>query len=424
MSEKNQIEKTVFLLPPPALPVPAVRGGAVETLLTHLIEENERQGRLRLHCASLPDAEAEAAAAGWRHTEMHWIAPARGLARRLYGPARGMAFRLGEPDGWPQDPWYRAAARVIRAAAPDVLVAEGGNLAEAACIRGAAGLPRAQCLAHLHMQTPCTPALAAGYGGVIGISEFVLARWQPEGCQPQGLPCAKHLVYNCVDLARFCPAPGPGEDPAALRAEAGFGPEDFVVLFCGRICPEKGIHKLVAAMARLPGPFKLLVVGSPFFAAQGESPFFAQLREMAAPLEAAGRIRFTGFVPNDRLPAYYRAADAACLPALWDEPAGITSLEAMACGCPVLATRAGGTPEHLKGSGAILLERDERIADDGACAPVPGAEPLDAQIAGALLALAADPARRAAMAAAGAERAKAFSRIAYYEGFCRAVGAG
>ena len=37
--------KTIFLLPPPALPVPAVRGGAVEGLLTHLIEEHERQGR-------------------------------------------------------------------------------------------------------------------------------------------------------------------------------------------------------------------------------------------------------------------------------------------------------------------------------------------------------------------------------------------
>lgn len=418
MSGKNQIEKTVFLLPPPALPVPAVRGGAVETLITHLIVENERQGRLRLHCASLPDADAKAAAAGWRHTEMHWIAPPSPLARRLYGPARGAAFRLGVRAGWPQNPWYRAAAKAICAAAPDVLVAEGGNLAETACIRAAAGITRERCLAHLHMQTACTPALAAGYGGVIGISGFVLERWRPEG-----LPCTEHLVYNCVDLARFCPTPAPGENPAALRAEYGFGPQDFVVLFCGRICPEKGIHKLTAAMARLPGRFKLLVVGSPFFAAQGESPFFARLRETAAPLEAAGRIRFTGFVPNDRLPKYYRAADAACLPALWDEPAGITSLEAMACGCPVLATRAGGTPEQLAGSGAVLLERDERISDDGACEPAPGAPPLKESIAEALLALAADPARRAAMAEAGAVRAKAFSRGAYYEGFCRAVGA-
>ena len=55
----------VFLLPPPDLPVPAVEGGAVETLITHLIEENERHGLLRLECASIPHPKARAAAAGW-----------------------------------------------------------------------------------------------------------------------------------------------------------------------------------------------------------------------------------------------------------------------------------------------------------------------------------------------------------------------
>ena len=48
----------VLLVPPPDLPVPAVQGGAVETLLTHLIRENEKQGLLELLCASVPDDAA------------------------------------------------------------------------------------------------------------------------------------------------------------------------------------------------------------------------------------------------------------------------------------------------------------------------------------------------------------------------------
>ena len=48
----------VLLIPPPELPVPAVQGGAVEMLLTHLIRENERQGRLELLCASIPNPDA------------------------------------------------------------------------------------------------------------------------------------------------------------------------------------------------------------------------------------------------------------------------------------------------------------------------------------------------------------------------------
>ena len=52
----------VLLVPPPDLPVPAVQGGAVETLLTHLIRENEKQGLLELLCASVPDDAARRAA--------------------------------------------------------------------------------------------------------------------------------------------------------------------------------------------------------------------------------------------------------------------------------------------------------------------------------------------------------------------------
>ena len=456
----------IFLLPPPGLPVPAVKGGAVETLITHLIEENERQGLLRLECASIPDPDAQAAAAGWKYTRMHWLAPTSPLARRLYGPLRGMAYRLGRE--LPQDPWYLAAARRIRQAKPDALVVEGGNLAEGARIR--TGLARDVCLVHLHMQTACSPLLEEAYGGALGISEFVLGRWQPER-----LPCQKHLVYNCVDLARFCPAgpegastdapadavpPGRAPDTAAdktapapaapadaatappagqtggtaagapgaavsrtaLRAELGLGQDDFAVFFCGRICPEKGVHKLVRAIALLPEQFKLVVVGSPFFAVEDSSPFFEELKALSAPLIAAGRVRFTGFVHNSRLPGYYRAADAAVLPAVWDEPAGITAIEAMACGCPVIATDSGGMPEYLAGSGAVLLMRDEVIEDDGTVHLVPGAPPLDEAIADALLALADDEPRRKAMAAAGALRAKAFGRSEYYRQFCRAMG--
>ena len=57
----------ILLVPPPELPVPAVQGGAVETLVTHLIRENKREGKLDLLCASIPDPEAAAQAVGKSH---------------------------------------------------------------------------------------------------------------------------------------------------------------------------------------------------------------------------------------------------------------------------------------------------------------------------------------------------------------------
>ena len=73
----------VFLVPPPELPVPAVKGGAVETLLEHLIFENEKQGKLELYCASIPDPEAQAKTAHLRHTKMIWL-PAESTARACW----------------------------------------------------------------------------------------------------------------------------------------------------------------------------------------------------------------------------------------------------------------------------------------------------------------------------------------------------
>ena len=69
--KKQEKRPRVLLLPPSALPIPAVRGGAVETLITHLIRENERQGKLDILCASVQDPDAKAAG---RKTEYSLIA--------------------------------------------------------------------------------------------------------------------------------------------------------------------------------------------------------------------------------------------------------------------------------------------------------------------------------------------------------------
>ena len=126
--------KTIFLLPPPALPVPAVRGGAVEGLLTHLIEENERQGRVRLVCVSIPDPKAMERAKEYKHTVIHYL-PHR-ENRGLWGPMCGLLRRAGRPA--PLDPWYNQVLRLIRREQPDLIVAEGGDLNEpqaiAACV--------------------------------------------------------------------------------------------------------------------------------------------------------------------------------------------------------------------------------------------------------------------------------------------------
>lgn len=382
----------VFLLPPPGLPVPAVKGGAVETLLTHLLEENEAQGRLELICASTPDDQA--AARKYTHSKVlylerpanNWKMYARRFLRRL----------LGKP--YPVDTWYFAAEKAALAQQPDFLIAEGGNLLEPAAICRALG--REKSVMHLHCHAQATPALDSLYGGALVLSRHVREDYlSASSMQPE----KALLLPNCIDTGRF--APQPEEVRQAVREKLGYGENDFVVLFCGRITPEKGIHKLVEAFLGLDDPHcKLMIVGSPFFGAKASDPFMEDLQQKAAAL--GDRITFTGFIHNELLPQYYAAADLACFPALWQEPAGLVAIEAMACGLPILATRSGGMPEYLEGSDAVLLPQDEALAQN---------------LKENILLLKNAPERRAEMCRKGRLTAQRYSRQVYYNNFVSAL---
>ncbi len=384
----------ILLVPPPALPVPAVQGGAVETLVTHLIRENERRGCLDLLCASIPDPAAAEQAKALRHTRMLYVARPRGARR--YWPLVFIERCFGIAA--PYDPWYQKVqlSLALELPPPDLIVAEGGNLTQCSAISRMFG--RGRCLAHLHGQTACSHTMDDIYGGVLALSEFIRDDYLKTSSLDRQ---HAYILHNCIDTARFTP----GAPDAALRASLGFAPEDFVVLFCGRLEPDKGIHKLLEAMAAVDDArCKLLIVGSPFFGRTQSSPFLRKLEQQAHAL--GDRVRFTGYVPNENLPDYYRLADLVCVPTLVEEAAGLVAVEAMGCGRPVLATRSGGMPEYLQGSQAVLVDRGPELA---------------AQLSWAIRMLHEHPDLCAQMGAAGARAAQRFSTAAFYETFLHIV---
>ena len=128
------------------------------------------------------------------------------------------------------------------------------------------------------------------------------------------------------------------------REKLGLDPDEFIVLQLGRMVPRKGIENVVRAMALLPRDIhpRLLVVG-------GESdtpdpratPEIGRLQGIARQLEVDDIVTFTGRKQRDQLRAYYCAANVF-VTTPWYEPFGITPLEAMACGTPVIGSQVGG----------------------------------------------------------------------------------
>ncbi len=155
------------------------------------------------------------------------------------------------------------------------------------------------------------------------------------------------VVPNGIDVNRFRQA---AARPATMPDDRRF------VLFVGRLEPRKGVDRLIRAMAvvQQQAPDARLVI-------VGEGPDRAALEATAR--DAGVYATFTGHVSDDDLPAYYRAADIVCSPALGGESFGVVLLEAMAAGRPIVATRIEGYRELLASAGsARLVDVDDEAA--------------------------------------------------------------
>ncbi|MEP6811355.1 MAG: glycosyltransferase family 4 protein [Actinomycetota bacterium] len=152
------------------------------------------------------------------------------------------------------------------------------------------------------------------------------------------IPRAKlHVVPNGVDATRFTP----GDRTAARAAlELGTGP---IIVAVGRFNREKGMHTAVRALAQLPKPARLVLVG------EGEEQ--SRLEALAASLGVLDRVVFAGPQPADVVARYLAAADAFVFPTERDEGAPMVLVEAMACGVPVVATAIDQIAEVVDGNG-------------------------------------------------------------------------
>jgi glycosyltransferase involved in cell wall biosynthesis len=183
----------------------------------------------------------------------------------------------------------------------------------------------------------------------------------------------------------------PGVD-LDLFAEAPRPPWRWRFLCLGRIDPRKGVDTAVRALAELPEEATLAVVGG------GDEEHLGELRALAAELGLGERVSFARR-PRGELPAAYAAADALLFPVRWEEPWGLVPLEAMAVGCPVVATGTGGSGEYLRdGENCLIFERDRPAA-----------------LAAAVRRLAGDEALRARLRVGGLATARSHPDHAYYE---------
>lgn len=182
------------------------------------------------------------------------------------------------------------------------------------------------------------------YAADIALADGLIADGWAAAELPAKLGHPVHAVPKGVDSNRFHP------EGDSHRLRLGLEGK-HVVLGVGRFVPIKNMPLLIDAFAKTaavdPLAHLLLI---------GEGPEHANLQAIVERLGIGGRMSFVGYVAQDDLAPYYRAADLFVLSSDFDNSPNVV-LEAMACGVPVVATNVGGVKEYVRSEGGELVPR-------------------------------------------------------------------
>lgn len=378
------------------MPIPAVQGGAVENLIDFYLEYNKQHHLHDINVISIwhPDignhSEKESKDNHYKYIKQDSL-----LAKinKYYYQKR----HQNEYYHYTIEYYFEQAYKKIRKGFYELIIVENrpGFVLK---LKERTKIP---CILHLHNDFLCTETSRAkeiydAYHQILCVSDYITNRVQ--SINPSSIGKCK-TIYNAIDLKRV-------ENAIPARREfLGLRDKDFIIIFSGRLTEEKGILQLIQAIKQtqdIPN-LKLVIIGASTYGRDEQpTPYIKHLMAESEPIK--DNVVFTGFVNYDQVLSYLKMANIAVVPSMWEEPFGLTVVETMAAGLPLITTRSGGIPEICEGV-ATIVER-ENIVDN---------------LATAILDLYQHPEKRKQMSTASLERSKLFDKETYAKNFFAAL---
>lgn len=346
------------------LPVPPAKGGAVESLVQYIVDENEQKCRLNLVVYTCFDEDALQRASGYSKTKFNFIKTPlliRGADKAIYFLAKHV-FRKSKHLSYryilQRLHFIRMVGKSLSKEVVDRIVIENHpTLFGILKVAGNQKRYEGACIYHMHNELSglfgCEKELLS-CRCVLGVSDYILSTLR--ALFEDRYPTERMSVLkNRVDSDELT-KPVTLEAISSARERYKIPDEAKVVLFAGRLCREKGALELIQAFSKLNHRNSiLLVAGSYYFGTGMRSAYEERLEENATAL--GNKIVFTGFVPHEELGVLYSLADVVVVPSLWEDPAPLSVVEPLTIGRPLITTRRGGIPEYATdGVDSVVLE--------------------------------------------------------------------
>ncbi|RYM05626.1 glycosyltransferase family 1 protein [Sporolactobacillus sp. THM7-7] len=314
------------------LPVPAIRGGAIQIYLQSTAEIMAKRHRVTIFSIKDPDLDDRETAQGIQYIRIDADRYVEGLINELKGKNFDVIHLCNRPT------WIEA----LKKAAPNsqfVLSVHNEMFSEGKIMKQ----DGERCI-----QAVSKIVTVSDYIGKTITDVFPSARSKTK------------TVYSGVDLDTYHPIwTGEGKTIRKKMREEAELEGKKIALFVGRLSKVKGPHLLLQALPEIiqKHPDAMLVfVGSRWFGDDKTNNYVKHLYTLGAMYQK--HVTFIKFVKPQDIPRFYSMSDVFVCPSQWSEPLARVHYEAMAAGLPIITTNRGGNPEVIeKGKNGVVIDR-------------------------------------------------------------------
>lgn len=356
----------LVLIAPSDLPIPAVKGGAIETGIQQIIDENEKQHKVNIKVYSYYNREAEVISKKYKYTTFVYYKQKKvdnlikfiiKVINHVFKKAKlKIRFNIH----------YHYLKFIIKELKEmkdikntTILIKNAVNFVIPIKKRTGTKVFLQLHNDFLNKDTYKAEKIVENCEALISNSEYI------KKCISTIANASKKKIMvnkNCLDDSDFEEITE--EEVRSKALEYGIDVNKTNILFSGRIVPEKGIKELLYAIQDISKEidWNLNIVGSKCFGKTKVDKFTKELYDISD--KNKDKIKFMGYVKHSDMRFINKIADVSVIPSIWEEPAGRVALESQVVGTPIIISDSGGIKEYTNLKASIVVKRGENFVQD------------------------------------------------------------
>lgn len=346
------------IISPGFMPVPAVKGGAVEQIITCILEENEKDHKFNIDVYTLDDSRLSDYS--YKYTKLIKIKnKQKNLFFKVYFGLKNRICKLLGGKNW----YYlmdKSMAKMYKSNYYDVVLFEN-NMNSFHYI-----LPKLTTekrYFHLHNDFNNddkakslfkTKEVIKNANGMITVSNVLKEKLKYYGAKNVTTVYNPDLIKSNIRISN--------EHASKIRQKYGFDKKDIIVTYIGRLDKSKGPLELLKAMSEVKNPrVKCLIVGKFWLGSSDGRMYSKKIQEYIS--ELGDKVKISGYVKHSKINEIYAISDIVVIPTQIEEAFGMVALEAVRSKVPVIASDSGALPEILGAKDCIIKRNGEFVCN-------------------------------------------------------------